>query len=653
MEEKQMKEMRTDRYKLKDIFPKKAKHWSQRLHKKADEIEFIRKGIPLDPNEIIIEEGERAAVRWVTTPRLDRDNEILIPHGVMLDDFEESGKPVLWAHDYHGLPIGRDQWIKVKPQGILAKTEYANHAFAEDVFQCVKGKFLNSNSVGFIPVETITPSEAKPFKEWQETLEKVYGVSKEESGKAKNIYTKWILLEHSDVPIASNVGSLNIAVAKGELPLQTDRIKKDLEIRIEKANKMIEVKIEDEKKPDEVTITKPETTDNYHRIPVEDAGDHEGHRIRTITISAEQGIKAIYCGTCKKVITYLFDVDKWTMAEAQAWVRENKDFKLPEEEEKKEFECECIKCGYKLTSEEHCKNIKCLECGGEMRRVERPGPEKEEPETEQGKLSEEEIIGKGAIPYKDLGYLPEDTAWDGPGETAGAEVDDLKVICAWFDSENPDIKGSYKLPHHKADGHKAVWNGVKAAMGATLGARGGVDIPSGDKKSVYNHLSKHYAHWDKEVPEFKDYSDDELKELFPEDKPEEKKEEKKDLSDKLKGVIKLGDIDEWIKAFESLKDEIAELKEGRVLSRKNRQTIKDAIAALQDVLKADEAGSLEEEEKGIISSPGKDDVSIEIEKGKADGLEQKIMEHLGSIDIKKKIDEAIDLKIKKIKGVVE
>jgi len=38
------------------------------------------------------------------------------------------------------------------------------------------------------------------------------------------------------------------------------------------------------------------------------------------------------------------------------------------------FKCECIKCGYKMESEKHCKDIKCPKCGGQMRREERPGP---------------------------------------------------------------------------------------------------------------------------------------------------------------------------------------------------------------------------------------------------------------------------------------
>ena len=38
------------------------------------------------------------------------------------------------------------------------------------------------------------------------------------------------------------------------------------------------------------------------------------------------------------------------------------------------FKCECIECGHKLESEKHCTDIKCPECGGKMRREERPGP---------------------------------------------------------------------------------------------------------------------------------------------------------------------------------------------------------------------------------------------------------------------------------------
>ncbi len=324
-------ELRTDRFKLKELFPDKAKKFAQKLHIKSDEIDYIRKGIPMEPDSISIEENERAAIRYITTPKLDRDNEILLPDGAILDDFRQSPS-VLYAHDYRGLPIGKDTWIKPTKQGILAKTVYANHAFAEDVFQCVKGGFLNSNSVGFIPFEVITQDDKKSFELLQETLEKDYGISKDESGKAKAIYTKWILLEHSDVPVASNAASLNVLVAKGEINLN-DRLKKDLGITEEVPTyqeNSDQSLIEDLQNEEELNIernvevvTKPETTDNYHRIPVSEG--HDGHEIKTIDIDKNAGIKALYCVPCKEIKTYLFDVDKFSMEEAQAWVNEHKE----------------------------------------------------------------------------------------------------------------------------------------------------------------------------------------------------------------------------------------------------------------------------------------------------------------------------------------
>jgi len=37
------------------------------------------------------------------------------------------------------------------------------------------------------------------------------------------------------------------------------------------------------------------------------------------------------------------------------------------------YECECIDCGAKINSDQHCNELKCEKCGGQMRRAERPG----------------------------------------------------------------------------------------------------------------------------------------------------------------------------------------------------------------------------------------------------------------------------------------
>lgn len=115
---------------------------------------------------------------------------------------------------------------------------------------------------------------------------------------------------------------------------------------------------------------------------------------------------------------------------------------------------------------------------------------------------------------------------------------------AWFDSKQADNFGAYKLPHHTVkDGALiAIWRGVTAAMAALLGARGGVDLDS--KSAVYSHLAKHYKDFDKEPPEMKEYSEEELKAI--EDAPlvVQKTEETPPPADSSEDVEKADDTDE-------------------------------------------------------------------------------------------------------------
>ena len=113
---------------------------------------------------------------------------------------------------------------------------------------------------------------------------------------------------------------------------------------------------------------------------------------------------------------------------------------------------------------------------------------------------------KAVVNFKKHPLASKEQAWDGPVEVRKATVDGLKLMSTWFDAKNSDIKGAYKLPHHKAlDPHKTVWRGVAAAMAALLGARGGVKIPTAERRGVYNHLSKHYKEFNEKPPEFKDF----------------------------------------------------------------------------------------------------------------------------------------------------
>jgi HK97 family phage prohead protease len=127
---------------------------------------------------------------------------------------------------------------------------------------------------------------------------------------------------------------------------------------------------------------------------------------------------------------------------------------------------------------------------------------------------------KRVISYRRTPLADKGRAWDGPAQVAAAEVSDLRIMCTWYDAENPDIKSSYKLPHHLASGdHACVWRGVTAAMGRLMQAA--TQIPDGDRRGCYNHLSRHYRDdFSEEPPEFRSYSEAEWKQLFEENEDE-------------------------------------------------------------------------------------------------------------------------------------
>ena len=60
-----------------------------------------------------------------------------------------------------------------------------------------------------------------------------------------------------------------------------------------------------------------------------------------------------------------------------------------------------------------------------------------------------------------------------------------------------------------------------------------------------------------------------------------------------------------------MQEELREIKEGRVLSRKHREVVKNAIVALDAVLKADATGSREDEESASGGTVTEREIEIE------------------------------------------
>ncbi len=249
-------------------------------------------------------------------------------------------------------------------------------------------------------------------------------------------------------------------------------------------------------------------------------------------------------------------------------------------------------------------------------------------------MAEIEAEIKGVVPQDvSRSTAPEDAEWSKPtlsdftdkpwDELTDAEKKKIAGHYAWAAAIPPEKFGDLKLPHHRPSDGKVVWNGVRAAMGALLGARGGVDIPDGDRKAVYEHLSRHYADFGKEPPEFREYTEEELKELFPEPEPGDVREfvetvlaawrKRRDVAFaehglELEKVYAEGRFEKlppgclmavcYVDAFASVKN-FLEAKAGAVLSRKNKE------ALIQEVL--DSAEPQEEE-----SNDGKSALTIDV-----------------------------------------
>jgi len=118
-----------------------------------------------------------------------------------------------------------------------------------------------------------------------------------------------------------------------------------------------------------------------------------------------------------------------------------------EEVKREAFSCECIECGYEIESEEHCRELKCPECGGEMRRKERPGP---------GKALSVKLNSGGARHAQSLisaGKVKKTGSWDAPSagmQNAYIEEHGMKAYGKWFlgirPQADPELKAAWAYP---------------------------------------------------------------------------------------------------------------------------------------------------------------------------------------------------------------
>jgi HK97 family phage prohead protease len=253
-----------------------------------------------------------------STETQDRAGDIIRQEGWDLKNYKKN--PVfMWAHDYKLPPIGRATkvWIDKASKALKFHIEFASPDIkypesmpsADTIYRLYKSGFMKATSVGFRPLDW-------EGKSGDDDMPKYSG----------NVFTKQELWELSACAIPANPDALSEAVRRGiltEKEAVTIAQPATLDAStylFPTAQEILDAEIVDLTEPE---VTKPEENDETIRIPV-DSGNHDDHRIRTIAISEKEGISALYCATCKKVITYLFRKSKgWTMDKAKQWVKEH------------------------------------------------------------------------------------------------------------------------------------------------------------------------------------------------------------------------------------------------------------------------------------------------------------------------------------------
>ena len=406
-------------------------------------------------------EKDLTVEHFISTERRDRGRDILYADGMKME-----GRPVvLYQHGFNDVigsePIAKNLWLKKgdfkNRKGIVAKTQFYPDELGQRLWQKNVEGYMPNWSVGWRALR-------HEFKTEKDGVE------------IRHVY-EWELLEYSLVAVPMQPDAQTLPGKEVE-----QICFKMIPEREEKYGELVAWKNDDgswEEKP----------YPNEHACRLEDPGKYI--RIRRQNDKFGAGIHAIWgiqAGSKPVELQAIrFSSDKFTAAEARAWLKAHKyTCKMFEPATGK-----CEKCGKPMiikwsedVSGENCGKTCDIDFTLEH----------------DGECIEED---KGAIPYHKTPLAPESEKWDAGVEVGAADVSDLKIMCAWFDSAKPDDKGSYKLPHHKqAGGHACVWNGVRAAAAVLMGARGGAQIGK-DKSAVQAHIGKHYGDFDKGDPPWK------------------------------------------------------------------------------------------------------------------------------------------------------
>ena len=150
--------------------------------------------------------GPRRLTITVATEAIDRDGEVVLPGGLLVDQYLKN--PVmLWSHKYDQMAIGRCLALQLGRCGreLIGDFDFADTDAGRDAYGLYKGEFLDAVSIGFKPLKFAPP-----------TYEQLR--ARPDLAKCHRVISEALLQEISAVPIPSNPDALLAAEAKGLHP---------------------------------------------------------------------------------------------------------------------------------------------------------------------------------------------------------------------------------------------------------------------------------------------------------------------------------------------------------------------------------------------------------------------------------------------------
>lgn len=305
--------------------------------------------------------SDRTAEIYLSTRHVDGVGDIVTPDGWDLTFYNMNPKG-LWSHNPQMLPVFKALWTKADEFGLRQKIQFADHEFAQDIWELFKGGYISTFSAGFRVNKTVHKGEqgfdgmVKNFRQnWKEYTDV-------EHGKTQRLLLDKTLFESSICNLPCNPYAMVVAIGEGKIKvseyamtaLRVEDYKKKMQDEGTLAAKTVTVSMKADAKPDlenkeqskkierdymkslpPVDVLKPYPKEHAFRI-----NDPDGYKeFRRENDAFGDGVSAIWGiyeddgETESEVQTIRFDASKFTMEQARKWMKDHPEHETILEEE--------------------------------------------------------------------------------------------------------------------------------------------------------------------------------------------------------------------------------------------------------------------------------------------------------------------------------